>query len=407
MKSSYQIFIWIIVLLIVIGISINYWIKYKEGLDTTPVTTTTTPVTTTTTPVTTTTTPVTTKPVTTTTTIPVTTKPVTTTTTIPVTTTTPNTTMTPGITTTPTTTIASAYGNTTPPSNTINYVQQPIPSEVMLISHCTGDADVNNYIQYAIQYANAGDINNVLSNLQSAITTQSDLGNDAVVQLLSISNTFFTNYQTNANGNSKTITVWNQGKSMLLGAQQILSAIASAFSYDYGGNLQAAVFALNPIQKDTATAMNYLNNAISVQTTNGNRDAAIFLRQAVSFLRDTNQTVLNNSITSLQAALYEIASALANLNVKYREKTSTVCTDATAPPIPTKAPIPTISADSSGNWWKSQFHMNVPQVIQNFLDARSIYNDSVNNLNIYLQEKGNYDSVIISLQNVQNELNNL
>jgi uncharacterized protein YukE len=316
--------------------------------------------------------------------------------------------MTPGITTTPTTTITSAYGTTTPTptSNTINYVQQPISSQVMLISNCTGNADVNSYIQYAIQYANAGDINNVLSNLQNAISTQSDLGNDAVVQLLTISNTFFTNYNTNAN--SKTITVWNQGKSMLLGAQQILSVIASAFSYDYGGNLQAAVFALNPIQKDTTTAMNYLNNAISVQTANGNIDAAGFLRQAVLFLRSTDQTPLNNSMTPIQVALYEIASALANLNITYGVKASTVCSNATAPPIPTKTPIPTMAIDSSGNsWWKSQFHMNVPQVIQNFLDARSIYNDSVNNLNIYLQEKGNYDSVITSLQNVQNELNNL
>ena len=310
--------------------------------------------------------------------------------------------MTPGITTTPTTTITAAYVTATPVSNTINYVQQPISTQVILISNCTGNADVNSYIQYAIQYANVGDINNVLSNLENAISTQSNLGNDAVVQLLTISNTFFINYNTNAD--SKTITVWNQGKSMLLGAQQILSVIASAFSYDYGGNLQAAVFALNPVQKDTTTAMNYLNNAISVQTTNGNTDAAGFLRQAVSFLRDTNQTVLNNSMTSIQVALYEIASALANLNVKYGVKASTVCTNATAPPIPTKSPIPTMTTDS---WWKSQFHMNVPQVIQNFLDARSIYNDSVNNLNVYLQEKGNYDSVITSLQNVQSELNNL
>ena len=195
---------------------------------------------------------------------------------------------------------------------------------------------------------------------------------------------------------------------MLLGAQQILSVIASAFSYDYGGNLQAAVFALNPIQKDTTTAMNYLNNAISVQTTNDNTDAAGFLRQAVSFLRGTNQTVLNNSMTPIQVALYEIASALANLNVKYGVKASTVCTNATAPPVPTKTPIPTMTTDPSGiSWWKSQFHMNVPQVIQNFLDARSIYNDSVNNLNVYLQEKENYDSVITSLKNVQKELNNL
>ena len=192
--------------------------------------------------------------------------------------------------------------------------------------------------------------------------------------------------------------------------------------------------ALNPIQKDITTAMNYLNNSISVQTTNRNTDAAGFLRQAITFLRITNPDVLNNSLTPMQVALYEIASALANLNVKYAANNggqakncanptltqpvvpSTIQTMAPISPIVPTSPsttqtIATLIPNNTNkhSWWRSQFqlNMNVPKVIQNFLDARSMYNDSVNNLSTFITEKGNYDKVIQELQKVQTDLNNL
>ena len=289
---------------------------------------------------------------------------------------------------------------------------------------CTGKTDVNNYIQLAIHATNSGNLPSVLNNIDNAISAQANIGNDAVVQLLEAAKIFFTSYQ-----NTGTLSSWNQGKSMLLAAQQILSILASGFSYDYGGNLQGAVVALNPIQKDITTAMNYLNNSISVQTTNRNTDAAGFLRQAITFLRITNPDVMNNSLTPMQVALYEIASALANLNVKYAANNGGQANNCANPSVPstiqTMAPISPIVPIASStvqtiatlipnntnkhSWWRSKFqlNMNVPKVIQNFLDARSMYNDSVNNLSIFLTEKGNYDNVIQELQKVQTDLNNL
>ena len=345
---------------------------------------------------------------------------------------TPKSTSTPVPTTTPgtTTTLASAYGTSTPSSqntpSSSTYVLANLSEQGMPSTSCTGKTDVNNYIQLAIHATNSGNLPSVLNNIDNAISAQAKIGNDAVVQLLEAAKIFFTSYQ-----NTGTLSSWNQGKSMLLAAQQILSILASGFSYDYGGNLQGAVVALNPIQKDITTAMNYLNNSISVQTTNRNTDAAGFLRQAITFLRITNPDVLNNSLTPMQVALYEIASALANLNVKYAANNGGQANNCANPSVAqpvvpstvqTVAPIVPTSPSttqtiativpkntSKHSWWRSQFqlNMNVPKVIQNFLDARSMYNDSVNNLSTFITEKGNYDKVIQELQKVQTDLNNL
>lgn len=169
--------------------------------------------------------------------------------------------------------------------------------------------------------------------------------------------------------------------------------------------------------------MKYLNNAASVQAANGNLYASGFLKQAVSFLQLQNQNVNVGSMTPVQAALYEIASALANLNAASAtnisgsstvnvpnvsigsSETGTVTEDTTE--------ATTVAATgAASSWWnwstlKQQYPLHVPQVIQNFLDARAMFNSSEQSITTYLTEKGGYDGLIQQIHQVSNEMNSL
>jgi len=317
---------------------------------------------------------------------------------------------------------ASATATPTPSAATASatYTPTPLPSTPTPTASAI-KADVGGYIQTALDAVAAGNLALVLSSVQSAIKEQTALGNDAVVQLLNVALANFNQYQA-----QRVIAQWNQGKIFLQAAQIILSCLTSHASYDYGSNIQSACQALNPPapQKDTQTAMKYLNNAASVQAANGNLYASGFLKQAVSFLQLQNQNVNVGSMTPVQAALYEIASALANLNAASAtnisgsstlnvpnvsigsSETGTV-TEAEA--ATTEAGTATGAASSWWNWstLKQQYPLHVPQVIQNFLDARAMFNSSEQSITTYLTEKGGYDGLIQQIHQVSNEMNSL
>jgi len=326
-------------------------------------------------------------------------------------------TATPTPTATATPTPSAATASTT-------YTPTPLPSTptpTPTAPAAATKADVGGYIQAALDAVAAGNLAVVLSSVQSAIKEQTALGNDAVVQLLNVALADFNQYQA-----QHVIAQWNQGKIFLQAAQIILSCLTSHASYDYGSNIQSACQALNPPapQKDTQTAMKYLNNAASVQAANGNLYSSGFLKQAVSFLQLQNQNVNVGSMTPVQAALYEIASALANLNAASAtnisgsstvnvpnvsigsSETGTV-TEAEA--ATTEAGTATGAASSWWNWstLKQQYPLHVPQVIQNFLDARAMFNSSEQSITTYLTEKGGYDDLIQQIHQVSNEMNSL
>ena len=316
---------------------------------------------------------------------------------------------------------ATASATATPSAATASatYTPTPLPSTPTPTASAA-KADVGGYIQTALDAVAAGNLALVLSSVQSAIKEQTALGNDAVVQLLNVALANFNQYQA-----QRVIAQWNQGKIFLQAAQIILSCLTSHASYDYGSNIQSACQALNPPapQKDTQTAMKYLNNAASVQAANGNLYASGFLKQAVSFLQLQNQNVNVGSMTPVQAALYEIASALANLNAASAtnisgsstvnvpnvsigsSETGTVTEDTTE--------ATTVAATgAASSWWnwstlKQQYPLHVPQVIQNFLDARAMFNSSEQSITTYLTEKGGYDGLIQQIHQVSNEMNSL
>ena len=314
---------------------------------------------------------------------------------------------------------ASATATPTPSAATASatYTPTPLPSTPTPTASAI-KADVGGYIQTALDAVAAGNLALVLSSVQSAIKEQTALGNDAVVQLLNVALANFNQYQA-----QRVIAQWNQGKIFLQAAQIILSCLTSHASYDYGSNIQSACQALNPPapQKDTQTAMKYLNNAASVQAANGNLYASGFLKQAVSFLQLQNQNVNVGSMTPVQAALYEIASALANLNAASAINISGSSTlnvpnvsigsseTGTAEAATTEAGTATGAASSWWNWstLKQQYPLHVPQVIQNFLDARAMFNSSEQSITTYLTEKGGYDGLIQQIHQVSNEMNSL
>jgi hypothetical protein len=316
---------------------------------------------------------------------------------------------------------ASATATPTPSAATASatYTPTPLPSTPTPTAPAAATkADVGGYIQTALDAVAAGNLALVLSSVQSAIKEQTALGNDAVVQLLNVALANFNQYQA-----QRVIAQWNQGKIFLQAAQIILSCLTSHASYDYGSNIQSACQALNPPapQKDTQTAMKYLNNAASVQAANGNLYASGFLKQAVSFLQLQNQNVNVGSMTPVQAALYEIASALANLNAASATNISGSSTlnvpnvsigsseTGTAEAATTEAGTATGAASSWWNWstLKQQYPLHVPQVIQNFLDARAMFNSSEQSITTYLTEKGGYDGLIQQIHQVSNEMNSL
>jgi len=332
---------------------------------------------------------------------------------------TPTATATATATPTPSATTASA---TAYPTASATYTPTPFatatPTPTPTAPAAAIKADVGGYIQAALDAVAAGNLAVVLSSVQSAIKEQTALGNDAVVQLLNVALTDFNQYQA-----QHVIAQWNQGKIFLQAAQIILSCLTSNASYDYGSNIQSACQALNPPapQKDTQTAMKYLNNAASVQVANGNLYAAGFLKQAVSFLQLQNQNVNVGSMTPVQAALYEIASALANLNAA-SASSSTGSSTLNIPNVSigssetgtvTEATTgPATATAAASSWWnwstlKQQYPLHVPQVIQNFLDARAMFNSSEQSITTYLTEKGGYDDLIQQIHQVSNEMNSL
>ena len=293
------------------------------------------------------------------------------------------------------------------------------------------------YIQSALTAVTSGDTAHVISNIQSAIDAQTQAGNDAVVQLLQVALTEFQQY--NAAGD---VAHWNRGKVFLHSAQQVLSALSTGASNDFGNNIQNALKAINPPapNKDLTVALTYLNRAASLQQTNGNVYAAGFLKQAVSYLQLQNQNVSVGTLTSFQAALYEIASALANLSkaalpgptvgpgatmnsilagAGAGTSTSTsTSTGGTSTSTSTStdgagATSTTTTTTTTGNsWWnwgaiQEKHPLNVPTVIQNFLEARAMFNDAEQSMKVYLTEKGGYDDLIHQLQRVSDEMNNL
>ena len=326
------------------------------------------------------------------------------------------------VTPTPTSTVTTTPGATLTPTPTPISFQQ---------------ADVGGHIQSALTAVTSGDTSHVISSIQSAIDAQAQAGNDAVVQLLQVALSEFQQY--NAAGD---VAHWNRGKVFLNSAQQVLSALSTGAANDFGNNIQNALKAINSPapNKDLTVAVTYLNRAASLQQTNGNAYAAGFLKQAVSYLQLQNQNVSVGTITSFQAALYEIASALANLakaalpgpavggpgatmnsilagaSTGTSTSTSTTTggtTTSTSTSTDGAGATSTTTSTTTGNsWWnwgaiQEKHPLNVPKVIQNFLEARAMFNDAEQSMKTYLTDKGGYDDLIHQLQRVTDEMNNL
>ena len=352
---------------------------------------------------------------------------------------TPKTTVAATVAATPKTTVAATPAATVTPTPTSTATPTPgatlTPTPTPISFQ---QADVGGHIQSALTAVTSGDTSHVISNIQSAIDAQAQAGNDAVVQLLQVALSEFQQY--NAAGD---VAHWNRGKVFLNSAQQVLSALSTGATNDFGNNIQNALKAINPPapNKDLTVALTYLNRAASLQQTNGNAYAAGFLKQAVSYLQLQNQNVSVGTITSFQAALYEIASALANLakaalpgpavggpgatmsSILAGAGTGTsTSTSTTTGGTTTSTSTSTDGAGATstttsttttgGSWWnwgaiQEKHPLNVPKVIQNFLEARAMFNDAEQSMKTYLTDKGGYDDLIHRLQRVTDEMNDL
>lgn len=404
MKSIHFKFIWILVVISVIGACIHmvkYYPHLFEGATGTTAATTSATTRATTAPVATSTTSATTAATTSATTAA---------------TTSATTTPTPTVTAIPTSS-GEPTQTPTPTAPATTYTPTPI-----VTTPTPGVSDVGGYIKSAMDACAKGDVVAVVEKIRAAINAQTAIPNYAVVELLQVSLGYFVHYE-----NEGTLTNWNLGKIFLYAANYILSLLSSENVYDYGNNIQSAVKSLNTLQKDINTAMTYTSNAAGIQQANGNTEAANFLKQAIKYLQLQLQNISVNAMSPLQMALYEYASALANLDIKFNKNFTMgprVMTNTLKPleRFPTTQPTTDVSGgvqtqtstttDGGGSWWnwgtiKNQYPMNVPKVVQNFLNARSMFNESDQELIDYLAEKEGYEALIQKLKDVKDEMSNL
>ena len=331
---------------------------------------------------------------------------------------------TPTATSGPTTSATTSATPTATPTAGPTYT----PTPLVTTPPASKTSDVGGHIQSAIDACATGEVTSVVEHIRAAINAQTDISNYAVVELLQVSLGYFIHYE-----NEGTLTNWNLGKIFLYAANYILSLLSSENSYDYGNNIQSAVKSLNTLQKDINTAMTYTSNAVSIQQANGNTEAVGFLKQAIKYLQLQLQNISVNAMSPLQMALYEYASALANLDMKNKgvvantnimnATVNTVgpsgtqtCTTTGSTTTCTSTDISggtqTQTSTGTGSWWnwgnvKTQYPMNVPKVVQNFLNARAMFNESDQELIDYLSEKEGYDALIKKLNNVKDEMSNL
>ena len=319
----------------------------------------------------------------------------------------------------------TSAGTTQTPTPTATFTPTPI-----VTTPTPGVSDVGGYIQAAIDACAKSDVVAVVEKIRAAINAQTAIPNYAVVELLQVSLGYFIHYE-----NEGTLTNWNLGKIFLYAANYILSLLSSQNVYDYGNNIQSAVKSLNTLQKDVNTAMTYTSNAVGIQQANGNTEAANFLKQAIKYLQLQLQNISVNAMSPLQMALYEYASALANLDIKHNnqftigpkstiitlkspaggsqtETCTTTGSTTTCTSTDGSGGVQTSTTTDGGSWWnwgkiKTQYPMNVPKVVQNFLNARSMFNESDQELIDYLSDKEGYDALIKKLKDVKDEMSNL